>query len=56
MSYEELEFIKYIIEFFEANVAVNAVSPYKEKEIENYLKSIKGKVENDKTRRIQSWR
>lgn len=47
MSYDELQFIKYVIEFFEANVAVNAVSPYKEKEIENYLKSIKGKIDDD---------
>lgn len=45
MSYDELQFIKYVIEFFEANVAVNVVSPYKEKEIEKYLKSIKGKID-----------
>ena len=47
MSYEELQFIKYVIEFFEANVAVNAVSPYKEKEIENYIEIIKGKIDDD---------
>lgn len=41
---EELQFIKYVIEFFEANVEINAVSPYKEEEIENMVEIVKGKL------------
>ena len=44
---DELQFIKYVIEFFEVNVEVNAVSPYNEKEIENYIEILKGKFAKD---------